>query len=65
MEYSLIDYNREVGSHEIVTQPDMRSGEGPGFSWNACAPSCLIEVSDCKMQEGSLRFDQCQPEDYR
>jgi aspartyl-tRNA(Asn)/glutamyl-tRNA(Gln) amidotransferase subunit B len=58
-EYSLIDYNRGgVGLIEIVTQPDMRSGEEARLFMERLRTLLrYIEVSDCKMQEGSLRFD--------
>ena len=58
-EYSLIDYNRGgVALIEIVTQPDMRSGEEARLFMERLRTLLrYIEVSDCKMQEGSLRCD--------
>ena len=56
---SLIDYNRcGVPLIEIVTEPDMRSAqEVRAFLENLKAILQYIDVSDCKMQEGSLRAD--------
>ncbi len=56
---SLIDYNRcGVPLIEIVTEPDMRSAqEVRVFLENLKAILQYIDVSDCKMQEGSLRAD--------
>jgi aspartyl-tRNA(Asn)/glutamyl-tRNA(Gln) amidotransferase subunit B len=56
---SLIDYNRcGVPLIEIVTEPDMRSAqEVKVFLENLKAILQYIDVSDCKMQEGSLRAD--------
>ena len=56
---SLVDYNRcGVPLIEIVTEPDMRSPEEARLFLET-VKSILeyIEVSDCKMQEGSLRCD--------
>jgi aspartyl-tRNA(Asn)/glutamyl-tRNA(Gln) amidotransferase subunit B len=58
-EGSLVDYNRSgVPLIEIVTKPDIRSAE-EAREFLECLKSILqfIEVSDCKMQEGSLRAD--------
>jgi aspartyl-tRNA(Asn)/glutamyl-tRNA(Gln) amidotransferase subunit B len=56
---SLVDYNRcGVPLIEIVTEPDMRSAEeAKQFLENIKAILQYIDVSDCKMQEGSLRAD--------
>lgn len=56
---SLIDYNRcGVPLIEIVSEPDMRSAEEAKAYLDELKSilECL-EVSDCKMQEGSLRCD--------
>lgn len=56
---SLIDYNRSgVPLIEIVTKPDLRSPEEARILLDAI--KSILEytgVSDCKMQEGSLRAD--------
>jgi aspartyl-tRNA(Asn)/glutamyl-tRNA(Gln) amidotransferase subunit B len=56
---SLVDYNRcGVPLIEIVSEPDMRSAEEvKAYMENVKAILEYIEVSDCKMQEGSLRAD--------
>ncbi len=56
---SLVDYNRcGVPLIEIVTEPDMRSPEeAKAFLEALKAILQYIDVSDCKMQEGSLRCD--------
>lgn len=56
---TLIDYNRcGVPLIEIVSEPDMRSTtEVRTFLENLKAILEYINVSDCKMQEGSLRVD--------
>lgn len=56
---SLVDYNRcGVPLIEIVSNPDMRSAdEVKTYLENLKAILEYIEVSDCKMQEGSLRAD--------
>lgn len=56
---SFIDYNRSgVPLIEIVSEPDMRSAEeAKAFLENLKAILEYINVSDCKMQEGSLRAD--------
>lgn len=56
---TLVDYNRcGVPLIEIVTEPDMRSPE-EAIAFLEKLKSILeyTEVSDCKMQEGSLRCD--------
>jgi len=56
---TLIDYNRcGVPLIEIVTEPDMRSAqEARAFVESLRNILRYIDVSDCKMQEGSLRVD--------
>ncbi|MDK2799470.1 MAG: aspartyl-tRNA(Asn)/glutamyl-tRNA(Gln) amidotransferase subunit [Clostridiales bacterium] len=56
---SLIDYNRcGVPLIEIVTEPDMRTPEeAKVFLETLKSILQYIDVSDCKMQEGSLRCD--------
>ncbi|MDD6308691.1 MAG: Asp-tRNA(Asn)/Glu-tRNA(Gln) amidotransferase subunit GatB [Clostridia bacterium] len=57
--FSLVDYNRGgVPLIEIVSEPDMRSPE-EAAAYLETIKSILqaIGVSDCKMQEGSLRCD--------
>lgn len=57
--YSLVDYNR-VGTPlvEIVSEPDIRSPE-EAYAYLAKLKAIMqyTEVSDCKMEEGSLRCD--------
>lgn len=57
--YSLVDFNRAgVPLLEIVTEPDMRSIEEVESYMQTLRNMLLyIDVSDCKMQEGSLRFE--------
>jgi aspartyl-tRNA(Asn)/glutamyl-tRNA(Gln) amidotransferase subunit B len=57
--YSQVDYNRGgVPLIEIVTEPDLRSAEEVKvFLESIKANLEFIGVSDCKMQEGSLRCD--------
>jgi aspartyl-tRNA(Asn)/glutamyl-tRNA(Gln) amidotransferase subunit B len=57
--YSQVDYNRGgVPLIEIVTEPDLRSAEEVRvFLETVKANLEFIGVSDCKMQEGSLRCD--------
>jgi len=58
-EESLVDYNRGgVPLIEIVSEPDMRSAE-EAYLYLTTLKSILkyIEVSDCNMEEGSLRCD--------
>lgn len=56
---SFIDYNRcGVPLIEIVSRPDISSPEEAGAFLEAVKTILeYIEVSDCKMQEGSLRAD--------
>ncbi len=56
---SLLDYNRAgVPLIEIVTEPDMNTPEEARlFLENLKSTLEYIEVSDCKMEEGSLRCD--------
>ncbi|MCX7841578.1 MAG: Asp-tRNA(Asn)/Glu-tRNA(Gln) amidotransferase subunit GatB [Clostridia bacterium] len=56
---TLVDYNRcGVPLIEIVSEPDIRSAEeAKAYMENLKAILEYIEVSDCKMQEGSLRAD--------
>ncbi|MGD2175882.1 MAG: Asp-tRNA(Asn)/Glu-tRNA(Gln) amidotransferase subunit GatB [Candidatus Brocadiaceae bacterium] len=58
-DYSLVDLNR-AGTPllEIVTAPDMHSvEEADAFMHTLRQLLLYAEVSDCKMQEGSLRFE--------
>jgi aspartyl-tRNA(Asn)/glutamyl-tRNA(Gln) amidotransferase subunit B len=57
--YSLVDYNRTgVPLIEIVSEPDMRSAdEAIAYLEKLKAIIQYTGVSDCKMQEGSLRCD--------
>lgn len=58
-EYTLLDYNRAgVPLMEIVTEPDMTSPE-EAYDFLVRLKKILewLEVSDCKMEEGSLRCD--------
>ena len=56
---SLVDLNRAgVPLIEIVSEPDLRSsGEADRYLKKLKSILQYIEVSDCKMQEGSLRAD--------
>ena len=56
---SLLDYNRAgVPLLEIVSQPDMRSIEEAETYMNEMRSILLfLGVSDCKMEQGSLRFE--------
>lgn len=56
---SLVDYNRcGVPLIEIVTEPDIRSSEEAKVFLETLKNILqYIDVSDCKMQEGSLRCD--------
>ncbi|MFQ5963122.1 MAG: Asp-tRNA(Asn)/Glu-tRNA(Gln) amidotransferase subunit GatB [Candidatus Scalinduaceae bacterium] len=58
-DYSLVDFNRAgIPLLEIVTEPDMRSVEEVESYMQTLRNILLyIGVSDCKMQEGSLRFE--------
>jgi len=56
---ALIDYNRAgVPLVEIVTEPDIRSAE-EAHDFLKKLRNILVysEISDCKMEEGSLRCD--------
>lgn len=57
--FSLVDYNRTgVPLAEIVSEPDMRSPEeARAYLDQLKAILEYTEVSDCKMEEGSLRCD--------
>ncbi len=57
--YSLIDFNRAgVPLIEIVSQPDLRSAEEARAYLTKLRNVILYTgVSDCRMQEGSFRFD--------
>lgn len=56
---TLVDYNRcGVPLIEIVTEPDLRSPDEVGIFMNKLRSILLYaDVSDCKMNEGSLRCD--------
>lgn len=56
---SLVDYNRcGVPLIEIVSEPDMRSSkEAKAYLDTIKSILQCIDVSDCKMQEGSIRCD--------
>jgi aspartyl-tRNA(Asn)/glutamyl-tRNA(Gln) amidotransferase subunit B len=58
-EYSLVDYNRAgVPLLEIVSEPDIRSAEqAKRYVEELRATLLAIQVSDVKMEEGSLRID--------
>ncbi|SKC91757.1 Asp-tRNA(Asn)/Glu-tRNA(Gln) amidotransferase subunit GatB [Maledivibacter halophilus] len=58
-EVTLVDYNRTgVPLIEIVTEPDLRSPEeAVEFLKNLKGILDYSEVSDCKMEQGSLRCD--------
>jgi aspartyl-tRNA(Asn)/glutamyl-tRNA(Gln) amidotransferase subunit B len=57
--YSLVDYNRSgVPLLEIVSAPDLRSADGArAYVSELRAVLLATEVSDAKMEEGSLRVD--------
>lgn len=58
-DFSLIDFNRSgIPLLEIVTEPDMNSPE-EAYLYLTALKSVLeyIDVSDCNMEEGSLRCD--------
>ena len=58
-EYSFVDYNRTgVPLAEIVSEPDMHSPE-EAYEYLKEIKAILeyLEISDCNMQEGSLRCD--------
>lgn len=56
---SFVDYNRTgVPLLEIVSEPDMRSiPEVVGFLEELVRTIQYTEVSDCRMEQGSVRFD--------
>ncbi|MFZ5627307.1 MAG: Asp-tRNA(Asn)/Glu-tRNA(Gln) amidotransferase subunit GatB [Bacillota bacterium] len=58
-DYSLVDYNRTgVPLIEIVSEPDLRSPEEARLYLEKLkAIIQYTEISDCKMEEGSLRCD--------
>jgi aspartyl-tRNA(Asn)/glutamyl-tRNA(Gln) amidotransferase subunit B len=58
-EYSLVDYNRAgIPLVEIVSEPDMRSAEeARAYAEELRAVLLALEVSDVKLEEGSMRFD--------
>lgn len=58
-DYALVDYNRTgVPLLEIVSEPDIRSAEeAKAYLEKLKAILQYIDVSDCKMEEGSLRCD--------
>lgn len=58
-DYSLVDYNR-TGTPllEIVSEPDMRSAkEAAAYMEKMRAILQYVGISDCRMEEGSLRCD--------
>jgi len=57
--FSLVDLNRScVPLLEIVSEPDMRSAQqARAYVEKLRSILLFAEVSDCKMEEGSLRFD--------
>jgi aspartyl-tRNA(Asn)/glutamyl-tRNA(Gln) amidotransferase subunit B len=57
--YSLMDYNRSgIPLIEIVTKPDLKNGEQARLCLEQLrAILRYIGVSDCRMQEGSIRCD--------
>lgn len=59
VDYSLVDLNRAgMALLEIVTEPDLRSiDEVVSFMNTLKNILQYTEVSDCKMEEGSLRFE--------
>jgi len=58
-DYTLVDYNRTgVPLIEIVSEPDLRSPEeAKAYLEKIKTILEYIDVSDCKMEEGSLRCD--------
>lgn len=58
-DYTLVDYNRAgIPLIEIVSAPDLRSPEEARvFLEHLRTTLRYLDVSDCKMQEGSLRCD--------
>ncbi len=57
--YSLADYNRSgIPLIEIVTKPDLRSPEeAVAFLKALRAQLAFAEISDCRMEQGSMRCD--------
>ena len=57
--YSRVDFNRAgVPLMEIVSSPDIRSAEEARlFLQKLRTILCYIDISDCKMEEGSMRCD--------
>ena len=57
--YTLLDYNRcGVPLIEIVTKPNIRSGkEAAAYVEQLKNTLLYLDVSDCKMEDGSLRCD--------
>ena len=58
-DYSFVDFNRAgIPLLEIVTQPEIESvDEAESYMQTLRTILLYIDVSDCKMQEGSLRFE--------
>ena len=58
-DYSLVDYNRtSTPLLEIVSEPDMRSAkEAVAYMEKMRAILQYVGISDCRMEEGSLRCD--------
>lgn len=58
-DYSLVDFNRAgIPLVEIVTEPDIRTPEeAKAFTQKLRSILQHLEVSDCNMEEGSLRCD--------
>ncbi|HEY3423529.1 MAG TPA: Asp-tRNA(Asn)/Glu-tRNA(Gln) amidotransferase subunit GatB [Negativicutes bacterium] len=58
-DYALVDYNRTgVPLIEIVSEPDIRTPEeAKAYLEKVKAILQYLDVSDCKMEEGSLRCD--------
>lgn len=58
-DYSLVDFNRAgIPLVEIVTEPDIRSPEeAKAFTQKLKSILEHLEVSDCNMEQGSLRCD--------
>ena len=56
---SLLDFNRSgIGLMEIVTEPDIRSADEARAYLNKLRDILLaVEVSDCKLEEGSMRCE--------
>lgn len=58
-DYALVDYNRTgIPLLEIVSEPDIRSAEeAKAYLEKLKTILQYIDISDCKMEEGSLRCD--------